>query len=120
MDTAHNVHHLSHPETDSDAAQRVSIQFSQSSARCQELDCVTRGECHGDVQVFVQSQKNPVCWRFRDGPAEVLLFMENDLDTHLLHARLQGRKIDFAIALHGMRIASKNKSAGLPNWNKHG
>ena len=39
---------------------------------------------------------------------------------HLLHAHLQGRKIDFSIPLSRVRIPGEDQSSRLPDWNERG
>jgi len=87
VNAAHNVDDLSYAKADRDAAEGVGVELGEAGARGEEVNGIACGETHGDVQVFVQSEDDPVRGSFGDGPGEIFLFVKNYLDTQFLHAR---------------------------------
>src|ERR1700730_4560501 len=73
VDAAHYVHNLSHPKTGCDAAQSVSVGLGETGSCREKIDSVARRESHGQIQVLVESDRDPVRTRLRHRPSEILL-----------------------------------------------
>ena len=115
MHAAHNVDDLGHPEAHRDAAQGVGVVRGQFGAGRQKLDGVARRQAHRRIEILVETHGDPVGRRFGDRPLKLLLLVQDDLDQHLLHPGFERGEADLTVALHGMRVAGVDQTAGLPD-----
>src|SRR5262249_13079438 len=67
------------------------------------------------MQILVKADDDPVRIRFCDRPCQALLLVEKDFDLQLLHAGLNRREADLAIALQSMAISRIDERSRLPN-----